>query len=360
MQFIRKNLKPILMVIVIAFIVSIFYGLGQYRSSGSRNQNIGNLIAEVNDIGIGYYQWQNAFTNFISRYDNQALSNMTDETLAMIKNSVTEQLINSTLLSQLAKNQNIPVDDKEINEEIDKIKANFDSENEFNEALKRNSLTINQLKDDITNQKMIEKVIQQEYDKIEITEEEMAQYYEENKDTFFQPEKRKISHILVDTEEEAKNILLQLKDGIADFSKLAQEKSTCPSSEKGGDLGYITRGQMVKEFEDVAFNLEIGEMSDIVSTDFGFHIIKCDDIQQEHQLTFEEAKENIKNILTYQKQNESIETLLTQLRENANIKIHYDFTSEIKTEVSTENQDQNIPAETEKNSSTEEAQETVQ
>jgi len=342
MQFIRKNLKPILLVIVVAFIVSIFYGLGQYRSSGNSQQSAGSLIAEVNNTGISYQQWQNAFSTFISRYDNQTLSNMTDQTLASIKNSVTEQLISSILLYQYAQGKNIDISENDINEEIEAIKNNFDSEAEFNEALKRNNLTLNQLKDDIKRQLMIGEAIEQEYEEIEITEEEISQYYEENKEVFFEPEKRKIRHILVEDKEEAERIMNQLNDGMVDFEKLARDKSICPSSEQGGDLGYISRGQMVEKFETAAFSLEIGEMSDIVETEYGYHIIKCEDIKDEHQPSLEEAREDIENVLKSQKQNAAIEALITQLREDSEVIIHYDFTSELET---TEQSDTEEPSE---------------
>ncbi|MDD3655169.1 MAG: SurA N-terminal domain-containing protein [Atribacterota bacterium] len=330
MQFIRKNIKPILLAIVIVFVVSIFYGLGQYRSSGSRSQQVGNMIAEVNGIGISYQQWQNTFMNFISRYDNQTLSSISDEVLASLKNNITEQLVNSTLIYQYAEKQNISIPDSDVNNEIEQIKSSFNSDQEFNNALSKNNLTLNQLKDNLNRQLMINKVVQNEYDKIAISEEEITQYYEENKSYFFQSEKRKISHILVEDKEEAELLLSQLSDGVIEFEKTAKDKSICPSAEQGGDLGYVVRGQMVPAFEEAAFSLEIGELSNIVETEYGYHIIQCNDIQEEKQLTLEEAKENIKNVFTYQKQNEVIEALLAQLREEANIIIHYDFTSELE------------------------------
>lgn len=331
MQFIRKNIKPILIIIVIAFIVSIFYGLGQYRSSGNRSQATGGLIAEVNNTGISYQQWQNAFSNFISRYDNQTLSNMSNQTLAFMKNSVTEQLVNSILLYQHAQEKNITIPEEDINEEVEKIKSGFETESDFSDALKRSNLTLNQLKDDIKRQLMIGEVIEQENDKIELTEEEISQYYEEHKEYFFEPEKRKIRHILVEDKEEAQKILNQVNDGMVDFEKTAREKSICPSSEQDGDLGYITRGQMVEEFETAAFSLEAGEISEIVETEYGYHIIKCEDIQEKHQQTFEEARESIEQLLRNQKQNSAIEAFLTQLREESDVIIHYDFTSELET-----------------------------
>ncbi|MFA6712212.1 MAG: peptidylprolyl isomerase, partial [Candidatus Caldatribacteriota bacterium] len=119
-------------------------------------------------------------------------------------------------------------------------------------------------------------------------------------------------------------------DGIIDFETTAKEKSICPSAEKYGDLGYISRGQMVPEFEEASFSLEAGNLSDIVKTEFGYHIIKCYDIQEEKQLSLEEAGDNIKSILTSQKQNERIDELIAQLREEADIVILYDFTSELQ------------------------------
>ena len=339
MQFIRKNVKPILLIIVAAFVVSIFYGLGQYRSSGGSQQNPGALIAQVNDTGISYQQWQSAFTNFISRYDNQTLSNMNEETLAYIKNSITEQLINSILLYQHAQNENIMISDSDISNELEVVKSTFDSEESFNQALKRNNITVNQLKDDINMQLMIGKAVEQEYDKIEITEEEILQYYEENKEFFFQPEQRKVSHILVESLEEAENIQNQLNDKMVDFEKLATDNSICPSAEQGGDLGYISRGQTVQPFEDAAFSLEPGEISDIVETEFGFHIIKSEEILEEHQSDFEESREEIENILKTQKQNSAINELVTQLREDSEIVIYYDFTSELEESAQAESQE---------------------
>lgn len=337
MQFIRKNIKPVLLVIVVAFIVSIFYGLGQYRRSSTTSpQQVGNLIAEVNGTGISYQQWQKAFTSFVSRYDSQTLSAISDELLASLKNNITEQLVNSTLLYQYAEKQNINVTAADLDREVEEIKSSFSSEQEFNDALRKNNLTLNQLKDNLKRQIRIDKAVQNEYDKINISDEEIVQYYEENKSAFFQPEKRQISHILVEDEEEAELLRNQLNEGLIEFEQTAKDKSICPSAEQGGDLGYIMRGQMVPEFEEVAFSLEKGQLSSVVKTEYGYHILQCGDIQEEKQLTLDEARDSIKSILAYQKQNESIQSLLAQLKENADIKIHFDFTSELETKKESE------------------------
>jgi len=135
---------------------------------------------------------------------------------------------------------------------------------------------------------------------------------------------------LVETEEEANNLLLQLKEGLTDFAELAKEKSIGPSAPSGGDLGFFAIGQMVKEFEDAAFSLEPGEISGVVQTQFGYHIIKCEEKKEEYSPTFEEAKERISNLLKSQRENEAITALISKLKEEANIVINYDFDAEIE------------------------------
>jgi parvulin-like peptidyl-prolyl isomerase len=135
---------------------------------------------------------------------------------------------------------------------------------------------------------------------------------------------------LVETAEEANNLLLQLKEGLTDFAELAKEKSIGPSAPNGGDLGFFARGQMVKEFEEAAFSLKPGKISGVVQTQFGYHIIKCEEKKEEYSPTFEEAEEKISNTLRNQKENEGISALISKLREEAVIVYNYDFDAEIE------------------------------
>ncbi|GAG38686.1 unnamed protein product, partial [marine sediment metagenome] len=115
------------------------------------------------------------------------------------------------------------------------------------------------------------------YDKVKLSEEEIEEYYKENKEDFIKDEEYHLRHILVETQEEAEAVLEKISSG-ADFAELAKERSLGPSGEKGGDLGFITRGMTVKPFEDVAFSLKPGEISEMVKTEFGYHIIKLEEI----------------------------------------------------------------------------------
>lgn len=158
------------------------------------------------------------------------------------------------------------------------------------------------------------------YDKVKLSEEEIAEYYKENKEDFIKDEEYHLHHILVETLEEAEAILERIRGG-ADFAELAKEKSLCPSREQGGDLGFIAWGRTVKPFEDAVFTLKIGEISEVVKTQFGYHIIKLEEISPERQKTVEEAKVEIEFILLPEKQQQAFTRWLSSLRDEANVQI---------------------------------------
>ena len=177
---------------------------------------------------------------------------------------------------------------------------------------------------------MINSILEKTRNQVSISDEELLEYYNDNKESFLEPEQVHARHILLDTEEEANNLLLQLKEGLTDFVELAKEKSVGPSAPSGGDLGFFTRGQMVKEFEDAAFSLEPGEISEVVQSQFGYHLIKCEEKKEEYSPTFEEAKERVSDTLKYQREIVVISALTSKLREEAVIVFNYDFDAEIE------------------------------
>lgn len=327
LQILRKKMKFIIILLVAFFGISIFYGLGQYKSSSQRQTY---YIAEVNKSGITSNQLQSAFLNAISGYDDATLSSLDQSAIVSFKKNILDQLINTELLYQQAQKEKIKISNDEINLEIDKIKDNFSSPEEFNEALKANNITLVRLKEDIKRQLMINSVLEKTRNQVSISDEELLEYYNDNKESFLEPEQVHARHILVETEEEANNLLLQLKEGLTDFAELAKEKSIGPSAPSGGDLGFFARGQMVKEFEDAAFSLEPGEISEVVQSQFGYHIIKSEEKKEEYSPTFEEAKERISNTLKNQRENEAILALTSKLREDAVIVFNYDFDAEIE------------------------------
>jgi foldase protein PrsA len=230
-------------------------------------------------------------------------------------NSMLDSLVTAKLVDQEAAKAKITVTDDDLNAEIDQLVEQFGSEDSFNSALSSSGLTIDNLKEQMRTQVQIEKLFEK---KIDIKDEDVKRYFEENKEMFAEPEQVRASHILVESEEEAKAILDELKNG-ADFAELAKEKSIDGSKDKGGDLDYFTRGEMVPEFEEAAFNLEVGEISDIVKSDFGYHIIKVSDKKAAVEPEFETAKDKVREQLFTEKLNEQVPNWLNELKANAKV-----------------------------------------
>jgi peptidyl-prolyl cis-trans isomerase C len=159
-------------------------------------------------------------------------------------------------------------------------------------------------------------------EKDEVTEEEAKRYYDEHKEEFFMNESIRVRHIVVRTLEEAKEIKKRLEQG-EDFVELAKRYSISPSGKWGGDLGYIQRGQVGKEFEKAAFSLKRpGEISDIVKTTFGYHIIRLEDRKPPRQLSFEEVRDKIIQKLKEQKKQKALEDYLKKVKKQYKIVIN--------------------------------------
>lgn len=156
---------------------------------------------------------------------------------------------------------------------------------------------------------------------VKIEDEEVRNYYEENKEQFKTPESVKASHILVDTEEKANEILGEIKEGLS-FEEAAKKYSKCPSKEKGGDLGFFSKGRMVPEFEQAAFDMEKGAVSEPVKTQFGYHLIKVDDKKEAGMSSFEEVQNQLSQNLLTNKQREKYLNQVNVLKDKYEVKIN--------------------------------------
>lgn len=150
---------------------------------------------------------------------------------------------------------------------------------------------------------------------VTVSREECEEYYEENKTKFMREPKVNAKHILVKEEEECLAILQLIKNGEKEFEAMAREHSTCPSGAKGGSLGEFGRGMMVPEFEQAAFDAEIGAVIGPVKTQFGYHLIKVEDKTEASVAGFEMVENQIKRTLMQAKQNEAYTAKAQELRE---------------------------------------------
>ena len=158
---------------------------------------------------------------------------------------------------------------------------------------------------------------------VTLTEEEKKAFFEANKSKFNKPESASAKHILVDSEELANDILNKINNNEMTFEAAASANSTCPSKDAGGDLGTFTRGQMVPEFEEAVFNMKNGEVSGPVKTQFGYHLIKLENLQAGGESEYEEVSNEIERSLMYQKQSEAYNKELNNLKSKYNDTVKY-------------------------------------
>lgn len=186
---------------------------------------------------------------------------------------------------------------------------------------------VKELIDEAAKKIIISRVIDDEMKKVSpISEDDLKAYYEENKDRYMNPEVVRASHILTSTEEEAMEAMKALSTDV-DFEKAAKRFSNDLTKDRGGDLGYFKRGQMIPEFEKVVFSLRVGDMSGVVKTRFGYHIIKLTDYKAATYRDYEEVKENIEIILSRERQEERFKEFADTLRSKASIEINEEFLS---------------------------------
>ena len=195
------------------------------------------------------------------------------------------QIVQLILTKQEAETRGIVISQEEIQAEMDSQYGDFLAAQGWTEAdlamvLSEQGRTVESFKADImdyiANQMLAIAVQTAVVGPIDITDEELNDYFLANKSNYETTERIRASHILVDTQEEAEEILAELNDD-GGFAELARERSTCPSGSSGGDLDWFGRGAMVPAFEDAAFALSIGGISEIVETEFGYHIIMLTD-----------------------------------------------------------------------------------
>ena len=239
------------------------------------------------------------------------------------KDIMIDQMIDIEAVCDKVKKEGIAPSKEEVDKSFEELKANIDKDTDYKKKLEDIGINDNYLRQE-QEQSLIMQKYKDNFDKtIKITDEEMKKYYDEHKKDYYKDEV-KVSHILISTldsngkevsedkkkeaKKKAEEVLKKAKSG-EEFSQLAKEYSDDKeSSSQGGDLGYIQKGQMSKSFEDVAFNLKPGEISDIVKTEDGYNIIKVYD-KINKQLTFDEVKDEIKSTLIENKYMESIKEI---------------------------------------------------
>jgi peptidyl-prolyl cis-trans isomerase C len=311
-----KNMKKL----VIGTMICVWVALGLGVVIGAEADT---AVAKVNAVDI----WQSEVDFIITMFVLPQFQAQTQQKeipkdqLKMVEQNILNQLILQKLLVQKAVQLKITVDEELLAQQMESAKQMMPD------------VALDQLRQLLTDDLLARQVIEQEVvAKISVSDEEVQKFYDENPQQFTEPEQVQASHILVTVESDASqeekdaaqqkigDILTQVNAG-GDFAELAKEHSDCPSKEQGGDLGFFARGQMVKPFEDAAFAMNEGAISEIVETQFGYHIIKVTGKKPENKMLFEDVQEQIEQSLLDQKTNTEINTWVTDLRANADVEI---------------------------------------
>lgn len=232
-----------------------------------------------------------------------------------IKKDILNELIDEKLILQEAKRQKIFIDPFEVGQIMDQVKAKFKDQDDFQEILRNRNLTEEQLQKEYENQLLRMKLVEKEVNsKVKIDNQKLQ------KNLLDYKFKVRVKHILVKERDLAQEILNRIRKG-ENFEKLAQEYSLCPSKDKGGDLGYFVRGQMIKEFEDMAFSLKEGEISEVIKTEFGYHILKSIEKKEMSEKELADVKLQIERQLYEEEYQREFKDWMEKLRKKAYIKI---------------------------------------
>ena len=230
---------------------------------------------------------------------------------------VLQQMVQTTLLEQYAKNNNVTVGDDEIKKKEDETKANFPA-GSWDDMLKSRGLTEDDVKKILRDQLIIDKALGKD---IHITDAQIKQYFDKNHAAFDKPEQVHARHVLVADLATANKVEADLKAN-KDFAAVAKQYSIDPGSkEKGGDLGFFRHGQMVPAFDQVAFSLPVNKISDPVKTQFGYHVIQVIEKQPAQKATLDSTKDRIATMLRQQQEAPLMTPFLQGMQNKAQISV---------------------------------------
>ena len=320
---------PTKMTMGVAFCVILLIMANTIFAEDKAASKAANVL--VNGKHIDTMAYDREMKKFDMRYEKTGKKQSAEER-KRYEADVLDKLITLEVLYQESEKKGIKVDSKQVDEQYAMLLKRYPDKEKFDEFLNQWNITEEKIKTEIKRSTAIQQLIKSNVtDKVSVADQDVRKYYDNNPEKFKAPEEVKASHILIKFDpkkadeakkNDARTALEGVKDRLKngeDFAKVAKEVSEGPSSKSGGDLGFITRGQMVKPFEDAVFALQPGEISDIITTQFGYHVIKVFERKPEKTISFEEVKSRLVNQMKQKKAQKEIMAYIQQLKENAKI-----------------------------------------
>jgi peptidyl-prolyl cis-trans isomerase C len=318
--------RDLMIFFILALLMLIAWAARSQPAAGSSS----DIAAKVNGVPITTLELNRSFQAHVQvPYSTVQEDPRAKEVLRQIL----DNLIDRELLLQQAKSLKMAVRSQQVDAQMQQLIQRFPSQEAFEQALTAQNFTLDTVKRDIESQLLRQQLVQKEIlDKVNVSGRDVQNFYDKNKDKYVEEEQVRARHILIRVPQEvnpaddaklkgkADDALNRAKKG-EDFAALAKEFSDDGSKENGGDLGFFPRGRMVAEFEEAAFALQPGQTSEIVRTQFGYHIIKVEERKAGRALPFDEAKEQVKEDLTREQTYERYQQYMAGLRNKAKVEV---------------------------------------
>ncbi len=310
--------------------VFLFTVLCLFIASSPGAKVVNRTVATVDGEVILMSEYERRAKPVIEEYEKFLKGPDKEIRIKELKEKILDQMIDEKVLIHEGKRKKIRVNRKEIQDGLGEIKKRFGTEEEYTQELARQGLSEEEFKQQVKEQLMVIKLIDQEVKaKVVLpTDSEIEDFYKQNESEMVEPEQMRARHILIKVDENTdkkkalkriKDILKEVKKGKNNFAELARKYSEGPSAPRGGDLGFFTRGQMVRKFEEAAFALKVGEISNVVETDYGYHIIQCIGKKAAEKKSLEEIRDYLRNLILQKRMEERYGEWLRRLRDKASI-----------------------------------------
>lgn len=277
-----------------------------------------NVVATVNGEVLGRTEFEQELWRELASTD---AAQRTPEEIEPFKRALLDTLVERMLLLQAARQAQITATDEEVDRGVLRMSGDYPTE-DFNEVLARGQLSLAELRARVATRLTIEKLFTHHvYPRVAVTEEELRTYYAAHEADFHEPERVHAAQLVVKGLDEARKLQAQLRAG-KKFSDLARLYSLSADAKLGGDLGYFPRGQMPPAFDEVVFRLGVGQVSDVVSTEYGYHLFKVLDRKPARKRDFAEVRGQVEAKLLERKRAEAQEAFTAELREKAKVVVN--------------------------------------
>jgi peptidyl-prolyl cis-trans isomerase C len=289
-------------------------------------------VATVNGVPIPRLPFNKEYKLTIERYQ-KAKHDVQPALRERLKDNIVRRLVDAELIRQQAEKLGVTITPEERASQWEEHKKRYGTEEAFNQFLSRAGTTADDVKEQFEQNLLREKVFAKISEGVSVPAAEVKEFFDKNQPRYEEPEQVQASHILIRTSQnasdaekaekkkKAEGVLKKAKAKPAMFAELAKEFGEDPTKDRGGELGYFTKGRMVKPFEDAVWTMKVGQVSSIVETQFGYHIIKKTDYKAARKKPFKEVEDQIRKSLEAKKKNDAIRDALTKWKNEAKIEI---------------------------------------